>query len=51
MKTEAKVVAELKTNLKDVAQYYHAQARRTKKCGRLSGGGEVVSQLSEILPR
>ena len=30
VKTEAKVVAELKTNLKDVAQYYHAQARRTK---------------------
>ncbi len=29
-KSEAKVVAELKTNLKDVAQYYHAQAQRTK---------------------
>jgi cellulose synthase operon protein C len=29
-KGEAKVVAELKTNLKDVAQYYHAQAQRTK---------------------
>ncbi len=27
---EPKVVAELKTNLKDVAQYYHAQAQRTK---------------------
>jgi TolA-binding protein len=27
---EATVVAELKTNLKDVAQYYHAQAQRTK---------------------
>ena len=24
------MVAELKTNLKDVAQYYHAQAQRTK---------------------
>jgi TolA-binding protein len=29
-KDEPKVVAELKTNLKDVAQYYHAQAQRTK---------------------
>jgi tetratricopeptide (TPR) repeat protein len=27
---EPKVVAELKINLKDVAQYYHAQAQRTK---------------------
>jgi tetratricopeptide (TPR) repeat protein len=27
---EPKVVAELKVNLKDVAQYYHAQAQRTK---------------------
>jgi tetratricopeptide (TPR) repeat protein len=27
---EAKVVAELKTNLKDLAQYYHAEAQRTK---------------------
>jgi len=27
---EAKVVAELKTNLKDLAQYSHAQAQRTK---------------------
>ena len=27
---EATVVAELKTNLKDVATYYHAQAQRTK---------------------
>jgi cellulose synthase operon protein C len=27
---EAAVVAELKKNLKDVAQYYHAQAQRTK---------------------
>ena len=27
---EPKVLAELKTNLKDVAQYYHAQAQRTK---------------------
>jgi tetratricopeptide (TPR) repeat protein len=29
-KTEAKVVAELKTNLKDLAQYSHAEAQRTK---------------------
>ncbi len=29
-KSEPKVVAELKINLKDVAQYYHAQAQRTK---------------------
>jgi TolA-binding protein len=29
-KGEPKVVAVLKTNLKDVAQYYHAQAQRTK---------------------
>jgi len=29
-KNEPKVLAELKTNLKDVAQYYHAQAQRTK---------------------
>jgi tetratricopeptide (TPR) repeat protein len=29
-KGEAKVVAVLKTNLKEVAQYYHAQAQRTK---------------------
>jgi TolA-binding protein len=29
-KNEPKVVTELKTNLKDVAQYYHAQAQRTK---------------------
>jgi tetratricopeptide (TPR) repeat protein len=29
-KSEPKVVAVLKTNLKDVAQYYHAQAQRTK---------------------
>ncbi len=29
-KNEAKVVAELKTNLKDLAQYYHAQAQHTK---------------------
>jgi tetratricopeptide (TPR) repeat protein len=28
---EAKVVAVLKTNLKDVAQYYHAQAQKTKE--------------------
>ena len=28
--SEAKVVAVLKTNLKDVAQYYHAQAQKTK---------------------
>ncbi len=27
---EPKVVAELKTNLKDVAQYYHAEAQRSK---------------------
>jgi cellulose synthase operon protein C len=27
---EPKVLAELKTNLKDVAQYYHAQAQRSK---------------------
>jgi tetratricopeptide (TPR) repeat protein len=30
-KGEPKVVAVLKTNLKDVAQYYHAQAQRTKE--------------------
>ncbi len=30
-KNEAKVVGVLKVNLKDVAQYYHAQAQRTKK--------------------
>src|ERR1700723_1477074 len=30
VKNEPKVLAELKTNLKDVAQYYHAQAQRTK---------------------
>jgi cellulose synthase operon protein C len=29
-KNEPKVVAVLKTNLKDVAQYYHAQAQRSK---------------------
>jgi tetratricopeptide (TPR) repeat protein len=29
-KNEAKVVTELKTNLKDLAQYSHAQAQRTK---------------------
>jgi TolA-binding protein len=29
-KSEPKVVTVLKTNLKDVAQYYHAQAQRTK---------------------
>jgi|SRR5579859_3439321 len=29
-KSEPKVLAVLKTNLKDVAQYYHAQAQRTK---------------------
>ncbi len=29
-KTEPKVVSVLKTNLKDVAQYYHAQAQRSK---------------------
>jgi cellulose synthase operon protein C len=29
-KKEPKVVAELKTNLKDVAQHYHAQAQRSK---------------------
>jgi cellulose synthase operon protein C len=29
-KNEPKVVAVLKTNLKDVAQYYHAQGQRTK---------------------
>ena len=29
-KNEPKVVSVLKTNLKDVAQYYHAQAQRTK---------------------
>jgi cellulose synthase operon protein C len=29
-KGEPKVVAELKINLKDVAQYYHAEAQRTK---------------------
>jgi tetratricopeptide (TPR) repeat protein len=29
-KSEPKVVAVLKTNLKDVAQFYHAQAQRTK---------------------
>ncbi len=28
--SEPEVMAELKTNLKDVAQYYHAQAQRTK---------------------
>ncbi len=28
--TEAKVVGELKTNLRDLAQYYHAEAQRTK---------------------
>ena len=30
VEVEPKVVAVLKTNLKDVAQYYHAQAQRTK---------------------
>jgi len=29
-KTESAVVAQLKTNLKDVAQYYHAEAQRTR---------------------
>ena len=29
-KNETKVVAELKTNLKDLAQHYHAQAQKTK---------------------
>ena len=47
---EPKVVAVLKTNLKDVAQYYHAQAQRTKNIGRLSGGGEMVSQLFDLVP-
>src|SRR6202171_725066 len=32
-KDEPVVVAELKTNLKDLAQYYHAQAQRTKSLG------------------
>jgi TolA-binding protein len=32
-KDEPVVVAELKTNLKDLAQYYHAQAQRTKSPG------------------
>ena len=49
--SEPKVVAELKTNLKDVAQYYHAQAQRTQERGRLSGGGEMVPQLSHVVPR
>src|SRR5260370_37268918 len=30
VKNEPKVVAEVKTNLKDVAQYYHEQAHRSK---------------------
>src|SRR6202043_3218507 len=30
VKTEPQVVSVLKTNLKDVAQYYHAQAQRSK---------------------
>jgi len=29
-KVEVKVVSELKTNLRDLAQYYHAEAQRTK---------------------
>ncbi len=32
-KDEPAVVVELKTNLKDLAQYYHAQAQRTKSPG------------------
>src|SRR6202035_5259114 len=32
-KDEPAVVAELKTNLKDLAQYYHAQAQKTKSPG------------------
>ena len=49
-KGEPKVVAELKTNLKDVAQYYHAQAQRTQERGGLPGSGEVVPQLPDLVP-
>ena len=49
-KGEPKVVEELKINLKDVAQYYHAQAQRTQERGGFPGSGEMVPQLPDLVP-
>ena len=49
-KGEPKVVAELKTNLKDVAQYYHARGAAHQERGGLPGSGEVVPQLPDLVP-
>ena len=45
-----KVVQELKTNLKDVATYFHATAQKIQEGRGLPGSREVVSRLSEVLP-
>ena len=44
------IAKELKTNLKDVATYFHAEAQKTKKVGPVPRGGALVSHLSRILP-
>ncbi len=44
-----KVVQELKTNLKDVAQFYHASAQKSKKGRGLPAGRALVPRLPQLL--
>ena len=44
------IAKELKTNLKDVATYFHAKAQKIEEGGRVPRGGALVSHLSRILP-
>ena len=49
-KSEPKVVAELKTNLKDVAQYYHAQAQRTKNVADYQEAAKWYRSYLDLVP-
>ena len=50
-KGEPKVVAELKINLKDVAQYYHAQAQRTKNVADYQEAAKWYRSYLDLVPR
>ena len=44
------IARELKTNLKDVATYFHANAQKSKKVGRVPRGRALVPHLPRVLP-
>jgi len=49
-KKEPQVVAVLKTNLKDVAQYYHAQAQRSKSVADYQEAAKWYRSYLNVLP-